>query len=79
MDDLHDVFAQVALWEGNGRSSFTTDSRAIIATAFARLSKIVPTLGTDFVNLVKRLSDELEASQAVTTTKVEIEVYPQKW
>lgn len=41
-DDVDDVFAQEALREGDLGYSFTAGDHSIIATALARLFKIVP-------------------------------------
>lgn len=73
VDDLDEIFAQKALYEGDSGSSFTADDRSFIATALARLSRKSPTFGSKFTDLVKWLVDEVEASQ-VGTVKDEKEV-----
>lgn len=65
-DDRDEIFTQEALWDGDGGYSFTAGDCSVIDTALARLSKAVYTLGSDFVNLVKRLVDKLDASEAAT-------------
>lgn len=77
LDDLDDAFAQKALWEGDGGSSFTVEDRSIISTALARPSKTVPALGSDFSNNVKGLFDELGTSKAATV-EAEMEAKYQK-
>lgn len=47
----------------NDGSFFTADNRPIIAIASARTSKTVSTSGSDLLNLVRGLVDELETSQ----------------
>lgn len=63
VDDIVDVFRQEVLQEREGGSSFTTDDRSVISTALARLSKTIPTSGSNFANPINRLIDELQASQ----------------
>lgn len=67
MDDISNIFAQEAFWEGGGGSFFTVDHCLVIAAALTRLSKIVTTLCSEFADLIKGLVDEVMASHAATT------------
>lgn len=58
MDDVADIFARKMLLGRTGRSSFTTDARSVISTAFAWLSKTVPTSGFYLASLERGLVDE---------------------
>lgn len=63
VSELHDIFEQDSLWERDGRSSFTTDDRSVIATTLTQLSKTDLISGSDFDSLVASLRNELGASQ----------------
>lgn len=59
VDDLDDVWNGKRFREGDGGSSFTGNDRFVIAATLARLSETVPTLSSDFINVVNRLVDRL--------------------
>lgn len=59
VNDFDDIFGQEALWEGDDGFSFTADDCSVTDTSSARLSKTVPTSGSEFVDLVNGLVDEV--------------------
>lgn len=66
VEDPDDVFTQEGLLEGDVVPFFTTDDRSFIITGWVRLSKTVPSSGSGFASLLKRVGDELRASQAAS-------------
>lgn len=65
-EDLNDILAQKALWEGDRISSFMVDDRFVIYTALPWLPKTIPTSGSEFAKVVRWSVHEVEAPRTVT-------------
>lgn len=65
-DDLDDTFAQKALWEGDGGSSFAADDLSVNTIAFPRRLEAVSISWSELATIIIRLVDEVEASEAST-------------
>lgn len=74
VDDLDDISAQEALWNGDGESSFTTGDCCVNFTSLSRLSKTFLTLGSVVVDFKRLLVDNEEAFYAdIENTKKKVE------
>lgn len=66
IDDPYDIFGQMAIWETDGGSSFSTHDLSVIAAALQRLSKIISTSGVAFADQIRNLVDDVESSQVLS-------------
>lgn len=64
VDDLGNISAQVALWEGHDGFRMTPDYKWATTTTMDQLSRTVPSSGSELVDVVRRLVEEDEVSHA---------------
>lgn len=65
--DLHDGFAQYAIWETISGFSLSTDDGLIIATALQRILNTVLQAGFEVADLTRSFVDCIESPRAATT------------
>lgn len=74
VDDLDDIFVQEALWKTGGGSFFTAGDRPVLATALVWLSNKVQISGSELVDGVHGLANDVKASHAGSSkAKKEVE------
>lgn len=66
-DNIGDTFAQDALWESGGDSSFSVDDHLVTATALQCLSKTVSSLGPQFADLIRSFAEYMQFLRAATS------------